>query len=419
MTTLKRNTVWSLTGSGVPLIAAIFAIPYLLRIFGSEAFGVLTLIWALIGYFSLFDFGVGRALTYEVGKRMPATQFELAPYIKAGVTLTLATGILGSIVVIIFANRLSHHWLNIKPIWQDDAHLAFLIAGIGVIPTTLSSGLRGALEGLNRFSTSNINRLVVGVLMFLLPALSVYIHGPHLWIATIYMVTGRLIVSLATIIQLKQYLFHSININKHHLASLINYGVWISVTGIIGPLMVYGDRFFVSAVVGPELLTLYAIPQEGLQRLLILPAALCGALLPRLSSQNNNQKLSTYKITFKRIALSMLGVCVIAVVLAYPLMSLWISPQFASKAMPIVVILSLGIWFNAISLVPYTVLHSLGRPKITAIFHMIELLIYFGLIWHLTNQYGLIGAAVSWVIRVMLDFAMLSVTVKKIFNKLT
>jgi O-antigen/teichoic acid export membrane protein len=33
-----------------------------------EAFGVLTLIWALIGYFSLFDMGVGRALTYELSK---------------------------------------------------------------------------------------------------------------------------------------------------------------------------------------------------------------------------------------------------------------------------------------------------------------------------------------------------------------
>jgi GT2 family glycosyltransferase len=31
---------------------------------------------------------------------------------------------------------------------------------------------------------------------------------------------------------------------------LLNYGVWVTVTGIVGHLMVYGDRFFVSAAVG-------------------------------------------------------------------------------------------------------------------------------------------------------------------------
>ena len=65
---LRHNTIWNLAGSGVPLIAAVAFIPFTLNRLGNEAFGVLTLIWALIGYFSLFDMGVGRALTYERSK---------------------------------------------------------------------------------------------------------------------------------------------------------------------------------------------------------------------------------------------------------------------------------------------------------------------------------------------------------------
>ena len=61
---LKRDTVYNLLGNGIPLLAAVGTIPYLLRVLGNEQFGLLTLLWALIGYFSLFDFGVGRALTY-------------------------------------------------------------------------------------------------------------------------------------------------------------------------------------------------------------------------------------------------------------------------------------------------------------------------------------------------------------------
>jgi hypothetical protein len=53
---LKRNIVWNLAGTGLPLLVGALTIPYLPRTTGVEAFGVLTLVWALIGYFSLFDF---------------------------------------------------------------------------------------------------------------------------------------------------------------------------------------------------------------------------------------------------------------------------------------------------------------------------------------------------------------------------
>ena len=60
---LARNTVWNLGGQVAPLVVAIFAIPPLIKGLGTDRFGVLTLAWVVIGYFSLFDLGLGRALT--------------------------------------------------------------------------------------------------------------------------------------------------------------------------------------------------------------------------------------------------------------------------------------------------------------------------------------------------------------------
>jgi O-antigen/teichoic acid export membrane protein len=60
---LAKNTLWNLLGSGAPLLVAFFAIPKLIAGLGMARFGVLTLAWVVIGYFSLFDLGLGRALT--------------------------------------------------------------------------------------------------------------------------------------------------------------------------------------------------------------------------------------------------------------------------------------------------------------------------------------------------------------------
>lgn len=95
---------------------------------GSEMFGVLTLIWGLIGYFSLF--GVGRALTFQLS-HLGATcaELDVGSLLRAGLQLTAAAGLAGE-------------WLA----RQDDARIAFLVAAVGVLATVLASGLREAME---------------------------------------------------------------------------------------------------------------------------------------------------------------------------------------------------------------------------------------------------------------------------------
>jgi O-antigen/teichoic acid export membrane protein len=197
--------------------------------------------------------------------------------------------------------------------------------------------------------------------------------------------------------------------------TLISFGGWVSVSGIVGPLMIYGDRFFVSAMVGPALLPIYAIPQEALQRLLIFPNSFTNALLPKIVGLNGGQLKERYTSSFRRTAWFMLLVCSLAVALAYPGLRIWISADFAQSAMPIVVILSVGIWLNSIASIPYTFIHSIGNAKITALIHMAELGIYFLLLYVLVKQFGLVGAALAWTIRVGIDLVLLQIAVKKCF----
>ncbi|MDO9424800.1 MAG: flippase [Methylobacter sp.] len=417
---LRRNTLWNLAGSGLPLIAAACLIPFTLHRLGNEAFGVLTLIWALIGYFSLFDMGVGRALTYELSKlRAVNNVSEISLTLKAGLLLTFAAGVLGAAVMLILGPCLATSWLKISPALQQDAMLSFKIAAIGVIPTTITSGLRGALEGLGRFAASNLNKIILGFCMFVLPALSIMLHGNRLWAVTLYLVLARLIVALAAVTQLRHYLVASTaGLIRNYLKPLVNYGVWVTVTGIVGPLMIYGDRFFVSAAVGAAQLPLYAIPQEGLHRLLIIPVALCGAWLPQLAVLSSDNAAASYRCNYKRVAVVMFGICSLASLLAYPALTWWLSAEFAQQALPIVLVLSVGIWLNSMALVPYTLMHANGNPRITALFHLLELGLYALALWWLTTRFGLIGAALAWVGRALLDLILLHLAANRLLHAL-
>src|SRR6266849_6884349 len=94
---LARNTVWNLVGSAAPMAVAVFCIPILIRGLGHERFGVLTLAWALIGYASLFDLGLGRALTQLASRKLgEGEEREIPSLAWTSLLLMLLLGLLGT-----------------------------------------------------------------------------------------------------------------------------------------------------------------------------------------------------------------------------------------------------------------------------------------------------------------------------------
>ena len=61
---LARNTLINLLGLGLPLAAAVVAIPPIVDGLGPERFGILGLIWVFAAWLGLLDLGLGRATTH-------------------------------------------------------------------------------------------------------------------------------------------------------------------------------------------------------------------------------------------------------------------------------------------------------------------------------------------------------------------
>src|SRR5439155_3258512 len=76
---LTRNWMLNLLGWVVPLSVALIAVPYVVTGLGSERFGVLSLASALLGYFGIFDLGLGRAMTKIVAECLAREDLDQLP----------------------------------------------------------------------------------------------------------------------------------------------------------------------------------------------------------------------------------------------------------------------------------------------------------------------------------------------------
>jgi len=62
----RQNFIYNLMGSIVPILVGLITIPIYLKLIGADRFGVLSIVWLILGYFSLFNLGMGKAITVEL-----------------------------------------------------------------------------------------------------------------------------------------------------------------------------------------------------------------------------------------------------------------------------------------------------------------------------------------------------------------
>lgn len=409
---LSKNTVWNITGNALPLVVGAITIPLLIHRLGIERFGILTLLWTIIGYFSLFDFGIGRAITQQVAGCLGEHRYAEVPSImKAGLEFTVLTGLFGAIVLFLAAYVLSHHGLNISLPLQHETFVSLLIAAIGIPLATFSTGLRGALEAYEHFHWSNLARMFLGTSLFLFPFFAVLLHGPSLITITIWLVGARLLSCLLIFWLVKKLpsgRFWRSKITPGIRKGLFSFGAWMAITNLVSPLLVSVDRFLISYLLGATMVAYYTVPFEFLVRLLIIPGALGASLLPNLAKDfaiDPKRARSTMWKSTKITAGVMLALCIFASMAAYPLMKIFISEEFASRAWLLVVILSVGVFVNGIAYIPYTALHAQGRAKPTGLLHLVELVFYVPTLLALVHFMGLTGAAIAWSLRTVFDAA--------------
>ena len=99
---VARGTLLNLLGHVAPLIAALAAVPLLVTQLEPARFGFLSLAWVIVGYFGLFDLGLGRALTRLIAERMGTPREPELP-VLARTALLVLTGV-GSAAGVLLAS---------------------------------------------------------------------------------------------------------------------------------------------------------------------------------------------------------------------------------------------------------------------------------------------------------------------------
>lgn len=408
---VARHTLYNALGLGAPLLLAVVTIPLLVAELGVARFGVLTLVWALVSYFGLFDLGLGRALTQQLAAALARGEQALADALVGTSMIVLLVLGLAAGVALSLAAPWAVDQVNDLPDRAEVIRAVHWMA-LAMPAIVLTAGLRGVLEARQAFALVNLIRLPMGVFTFGAPLIVVWLVGPRLDLVAAVLVAGRVVacVAHAACAWHVMPIPRALRFDRHQLKPLIINGGWLTASNIISPLMGYADRFLIGALVSAAAVAWYATPHELVSKLWIVPGALTAVLFPAFAAQFARDPQGNLRLFNRSVAALfalLLPLTALLALFANEGLAAWIDPEFAAHSALLLQIFALGTLINCLAHVPFTLIQSAGAARLTAMAHVVELPLFLGLLWLLTVRFGPVGAATAWLLRIVADTALM------------
>lgn len=416
---LAKNTISSLAAQAVPVLVSLFAIPILIGQLGTDRFGVLTLAWVVIGYFSLFDFGLGRALTQLLAEQLGlGEQEKLSSLTWTSLLLMLGLGLTGAAILVAVTPWLVYSALKVPLPLQQETLASFYLLSASIPCVIVTAGLRGILEVLQRFDLINAIRIPAGIFNYLGPVL-VLPFSRSLVPVVLVLAASRLITCLAhylLCLRAFPYLKGRIEFSKEVLPRLLRFGGWMTVSNVISPLLAYVDRFLIGAVVSISAAAYYATPSEAVSRLSLVAGTIANVMFPAFATSYIQDRKYTELLfvrSLRYLSFVLLPVVLVGTTLSQEILSLWLGSEFASHSYRVAQWILIGIYVNSLAQIALCLVQAVGKPDLSARLHFVEAPLYLvGLYW-LVSKAGIEGAALAWLARVTADMVLLFALIQK------
>jgi len=420
-TKVVKGSLWTLAGQVAPLPVSLITTYFVIRMLGSEAYGVLILVGLIPTYFNFADFGMGLAST-KFGSEAHAggnPEKEAQVVRTAGLIALIAAAPI-SILIFVFSPTIAALF-NVPSTLLPEASLALRFASVtfvvnflnGIFNTPQLTRLRMEL---NTLVTSGFR--IAGIITM---PLVIYLGGGIIGAVTVLFITalatllGHLWVSGRLLPQL-----FDITIDRSIIRPLLKFGGALAVSGIAATLLVNAEKGILTATVSTAALAHYSVAFTLASMMAMFTTALTHSLLPAFSQLQSEEKRTQLNGLYTRgVRLNFILLVPVTaglLMIAKLFFTLWAGEEFGRESTLPFYLLAAGAGFNIVAALPHISITAAGHTSVFAKLYWLELAPYAIVVWVLSSTYGVAGAAASWSIRVIVDCFIQFYLAKRIAN---
>ena len=301
---LAKNSLYNLLGQILPMLVGVFTIPYIVKGLGTNGYGILSIAYMVLGYFSIFDLGLSRAtVKFVAGHLSPDKIHKVPELVWTSLSLLLGLGIVCGALAAAFVPVAVTRFLTMPPSFVGEARASLFILCASMPVMLGNDALRGVLEATQRFDLVNYVKVPGSICFYLFAALAIP-FGIHVSGIVFILVMIRLSTAIAYLL----LCFHALpglrsnfRFSREAIRPLASFGGWIMVSNITGPIGGNLERFLIASGLSVGMLTYYSVPFDLVGKIAIFPASLAPALFPYFSYHGNKDGNEVSDVTSRSI----------------------------------------------------------------------------------------------------------------------
>lgn len=407
-----NNSIINLLTQIVPIFVAIVFIPISIKALGNELFGVYSLSVTFIVLFNYLNFGIAPATTKEISKNLAKENYAIV------ISLLLNSFFIMLFIGMVISFLFNTYNLEIATLMSKDKTLIIILSELIRLLGIMSSFimivifLRSVLEAKQIFLVTSLNRAFLNSIIFISPII-VYIDGYN--ILSIFKLLIFIYIFSTLILGIVVYnMFlkgNKLTFSLKDSKILLHIGFWMMLSSLAGIGLYYADRFIIGAIISATAVAYYVAAYDLVTRLNIISGSLTSALFPAFShwfELGEKEKIRNAIIFVSKIILFLVaGVSFLLIIYSKFFLYLWINEEYSIHSYLILQLLTIGVLFNTLSVVPFRALSAIGFPNLVAMVYIAEMPIFVSLAYFLIVKYGLIGAVITYNIRAISEMIIL------------
>ena len=408
MTTVGRNILANVAGTGLGIVVFLAVVPMYLRLLGAEAYGLVGLFTTVMIAATALDLGLGATMNREAA-RMTAQPTAGDGFADVAATLQAAcwaAGIGAGLLFAVLAPAIATRWLSFSTLSAGQVRSALGLMG-AVLPALVVRGFYvAALNGLQRQGLANLvqaggmvarGALTVAALQMVAPTTTVFFV---IQIVLFYLEVAVLAAALRGSLPVPA---RRGRVRPAAIRPVLRFSVGMAGTMVLGLALMSMDQVILSAIL--------PLAEFGYYTLAVTVAAALGqvvrpvttAVYPRFSQLFERGDVrgaaEDYHFFSQLVAIVVLPLGALLVFFPGDVLALWTrDPDLVRHAAVVLSLRTLGTVLNALMHVPHIVQLAFGWSTLGAGVNAVAVIVIAPVIVGLSLLWGGPGAALAWTV---------------------
>jgi O-antigen/teichoic acid export membrane protein len=398
---LGFNVVSNWLGYAVSVAIGFVIAPLMVHKLGDVGYGIWALTLQLGTYISILDFGVRIALTrYVTHYHAKDDMNQVHEAFSAALTVLAGIGIISLLVtctIVYFMPRMFHVPAELIPV----ARWTMFLIGLQISLSFPGVTFAGLLASVSRYDLINSSTIAIALAQACLVWLVLTRGYGLLAVALVFLACrcGTYLWQFA--LAWRVYGGFRFRVDRERLPStlkpLLNFSFFAFLLAISGRLVLWTDNIVVGSVLGPALVTYYAIAGNLVDSLQGVLSSSMTAFVPLATSydaQSEEEKLRSLFTRGSRFLLLLVLPAIIGMlVLGGPFIVLWMGSRYLAISGEVLILLAIPILFGPIRGTAHQILYGTNGHRFNAYASLGEAAVNLALSIFLAYRIGAVGVA--------------------------